>query len=833
MSQSLTLDIKGLHTYASPISGVPLGSLAVGLNVSINRAGVCEPRRGFDYLTYSLPLEADRIYKLVFWNSSIFAYYNSATFAYYNPSSGFTSLGSLVPPSNSYHCQFVNCSNKNLYVTSSTGLRKTDSSSTSLYSAGVPKGLTIDLSVAGAGTAIENAKYATYQYILGRKDANSNIHYGAPSGRFTIHNTAGTTQNVTAKCYLPSGLTTSFFIQLYRTTGESSSDATGEELKLCYETPISSSDISNGYISITDITPDSLLLGATIYTAPSQQGAVNENAMPPQSTDITEYKNHLFFSDVTAPQRLIFSLISVSGSGLVAGNTITLTCGGVTETYTAHGTTFDASGKQFVVSGSGSTGIDSTIKSFIKCVNLSSALVYAYSMSTGPTDLPGKILIEAKTTGTAVFTLVSNNSAAFQPQLTSPTTINNTSAADTFSNAIMHSKIQQYEAVPTKNTFKVGASDDKILRIITLRDGLFIFKEKDGVYVLRGDSESNFSVQLLDNTAKLISPQTIVTVNNLIYGLFEAGICEVSDTGVNIISLPVKDQLLPLYGAPLDVVKRYAFGIGNDVDGKYILAFPEVSTDTYCVKQLVLDTFNRTFVNYDLPVTCGAVNPADSKLYLGKATKNVVQIERKAFDYTDYADYQDTCTVSSYRGTTVYISGTNDMAKGDIVYQGTTAMAYVESVNTTAGSIVVDSEQTWTLSTANVTHMKAIDCKIQWNPDTGANAGALKQYYECSLISAANFQKEASVYFYSDINPSEVGIDITSSSGNGAFGQFIFGDGVFGGETPTNPKRLGIPRQHSRCSQLNVRFENKVAYSDFEITGLALSFNATSTRVDR
>ncbi|MHA0111759.1 hypothetical protein ACXYUI_32420, partial [Klebsiella pneumoniae] len=78
----------------------------------------------------------------------------------------------------------------------------------------------------------------------------------------------------------------------------------------------------------------------------------------------------------------------------------------------------------------------------------------------------------------------------------------------------------------------------------------------------------------------------------------------------------IKDQLLPLFGAPLAALKSYSFGIGNDVDGKYILSVPNVSTDTYTVKQIVLDTFGGKFCTWDLPLTCGGVNPVDAKMVL-------------------------------------------------------------------------------------------------------------------------------------------------------------------------------------------------------------------------
>lgn len=834
MPQSLILDVKGEYTDGSEISGVPKGSFYLGLNINVSKENIIEPRRGYNYLDYALPAPSDRPKKLFFWNAAVFTHYGT-TFAYYDPGSGFSSRGTLSAPSNATSVRAVASINKNLYVTSSTGLKKTDAIGTSLYEAGIPPALNIDLAVAGAGTAIQNSKYVTYQFLIGRRDANNNQQFGAVSGRYTLLNSAGSTQNVTAVCYLPTGLNTSYFVQLYKTKEASSLAATGEELQLCFEAPVTSTDITNGYVTITDIVPDALVLGAYIYTAPSQGGISSSNVMPPLARDIAEFKSCMFYADVESKQSLIFSLVSAGGTGLVVNDTVVISNGTTTETYTAKAS-YNAASNEFAVATAGSPAqnIDDTIKSLIKLLNAKSALVYAFSLSTGATDLPGKVQLQGRTIGAASFTAVcAARPAAWQPQLTSPASVNNTSTNDTFKNGIMWSKIGQQEAVPVKYIAFVGASDDRIKRIIPLRDGIFIFKERDGAHVLRGDNESNFSVSPLDITAKLVAPDSLVAVNNQIYGLFEAGICEVSDTGVSIISLPIQNQIKPLFGPPLSNLKTYAFGIAADTEGKYILSVPTSSSDTSAVKQIIFDVFARKFCRWDLNLLCGGINPTDTKIYLGGGNTNQIRIERKMFDYTDFADYGNLCTISSYTGTTLTINNAGDMAAGDILYQGVTATAYIESVNANAGTVEIDSEQDWVISTASVIHMKAIDCKVQWNADFGDNAGGLKQYYEGSLIQQQSFQKMATIIFSSDINPSEESIEVVSSSGNGAFGEFDFGEEVFGGEQAKSPERFGIPLGHAMCSQLSVRFENKVAWSDFQLIGYSLSYNPVSTRVSR
>jgi hypothetical protein len=831
MGQSLVLDVKGLYTYSSEVSGVPSGSLSVAENVNISRLNIIEPRRGFELLSNgSLPLDTDRVKKLIFWNKQIFCHYGT-TFSYYD-GTGWLNRGTLSGPTNAQSIRYVSFQNKNLYVTSSQGLRKTDAIETALYEAGAPKGTTIDLALAGAGTAMTTGNYVTYRYLLARKDANSNFIFGGVSGRFTIQNASGSTQNITVTCFIPDGLNTDYLLQLYR-SAEYTTDKTSDELQLVYETPLSSAQIAAKKVVITDITPESLL-GTTIYTAPSQQGIVNSNEQPPVASDIAEFKNSLFFADIESRQRLTFTLLSAISTTFTTGSTIVVTLGASVETYTA-GAAYNATTKTFKIQNAGaspSVNIDETIKSFIKLVNETSTLVYAYSKTESNTDLPGKVLLEARALGSDKFTVTSSAYNYFQPQLTSPATVNNTSDNDSFKNGLMFSKPYQPESVPLKNIFFVGASDDRIKRIVPLRDGLFIFKERDGVYVLRGENEATYTVSLLDGTAKLVAPDSVVSVNNQIYGLFESGICEISDTGVSIISVPIKDQLLPLYAAPLAKLKSLSFGIACETDGKYILSVPQIAVDTTTVKQFVFDVFGRTFCSWNLNLLTAAVNPANTKLYVAEDNK-YVRLERKNYDNTDYADFGSLCTISAYSGATITISNFADMAVGDIIYQGSNALAYIDAIDNVNGTIVIDSPQVWTTGVNTVYHMKAIDVKVQWNADFAGNPAGLKHYYEMTLIQKQSFQKAAKIWFSSDVNPAENYIAIDSSYGNGAWGNFTWGDEIWGGEQVKSPRRIGIPRPQARCNQLTVRWEHCVAYSDFQLTGISFTYNPTSTRTSR
>lgn len=1006
MAQSSRYDLKGLHTNNSNISGVPEGSLSIALNLDLSQLNLAQCRRGFNTRFGDLSDSTYRATKLFDYAGYLYAYYNTSL-NYYN--SGWNTNGSITKPANALAIRPVSM-NQNLYVTSSTGLKKIDSYSGTLYQTGIPGGLMLTLTedTSGTGTAVGANKYVAYRYFIGRYDANNNFIRGGVSSREIFSNdtyraysfattdvntatdvitltghtladgtaiqftTTGTlptglslattyyvvssvastsikvaataggaaiditavgsgthtatataliARNIFVQGYLPSGIDSTYLVQVYR-SADSSTSTISDELGLVYELPIynqffstytktfAPGDVNTGneMISITshgfldgmvvrfsttttlptglsantdyyiisantndfkvsatfggsaidisttgsgthtvyganqfafkDITPETLLTGTTIYTAASQQGISNNNYEPPLAADIALYKQYLFYADVSSKYRLNFTLISVSdgtNGELANGHTITISDGSTTEVYTANSTAANVSTKNFkidIVSASLSTRIDTTIRSFVSVVNQASALVYAYLSSTGDTDLPGKCLLESRALGGTAFYLLSSRQKAFNPQLTTAATTNTTSTNDAFRNGLMFSKQGEPEAVPIKNVFKVGSSDDPIKRIIPLRDSLLIFKAKDGVYILRGDNESSFSVTLLDSTAKIVAPESIVVLNSLVYGLFEAGISAVSDTGVDVVSDSVADKIQTLYGTCLQQVKDYAFATAYQTEGHYILALPQTSSDTYCTYQLIYNVFNENFWEWDLSVGAGHVSSTDNKLYFGRGDKNRVVQEYKTYSYTDFADYEQSSTLSSYLTTTLTISGINEMSVGDILQQTGSQPAYITAVDTSLGTVVVDLSQTW--DTGNpVYHYKAINNEIEWNPDFAGNPAGLKHYSACNLLFNQNIIQTATMSFSSDTNPGVNTISISGPDAIGAWGYVAWDDGVWGGESSPAPTRIGVPRPNARCNSLTVKFSHSVAQSDWRLVGLSLEFNPTSTRTTR
>jgi hypothetical protein len=911
MPQSPIYNISGLFTSPNEISGVPPGSLSRSQNVDLSQ-GLAQCRRGYDLLN-SFSDTSYRASRLFDYQDYIYGYISTNSTFYNYVGGSWVSRGAVTKPTNALVPRHV-FQNQALYVMSSTGLKKTDLYTTSFFDAGLPAGVATVLTMStSSGTAIvasSPAKQVNYRWLIAKKDANNYLIQGpvSSSARFTSDVT--NPKDVCVVGYLPSGLSGTETVQVYRTDTLTLAD---DECKLVYEYPLSAANVTSTAKSITsadtgtevltsaahgfqdgtvvqvtlgtlvgpsastnyiisdattntfklktlagvvvnittsgtatvtsqvafgifDLTPTALR-GANLYTNAGENGISQNNVRPPISSDLAVYKDYLFYADTTSKQLFNLAIIStLSGTGITLADTITITSGVTDEIYTAAAAeVFGTGSGSFLLDGSaGSTGIDNTARSLVGVINRCSALVTATLVYTDSNSLPGKILLEARNLGAAAFALKSSRPAAFSPQLPTVATTASTSTADTFRNGLMWSRQAQPEAVPPI-PLRVGSASDPIVRILALRDGLVIFKAKDGAYILRGDSPGNFSVQVLDSTAKIIAPESLSVVNGLIYGLFEGGICSVSDTSVEIISAPVKDKIQTLFGTALQKTKDYSFGISYEADNKYILSLPAASTSTYADYQLVYDVSTNLFSEYNIHTTAGYVSSVNQKLYLASGNSAYVKQERKAFDQTDFCDYLGVKTILSYVDKVLTIStGIDEFSIGDLVSQGTDqCAAYVTAIDLVASTITVDFARTWDTGVATLDHYAGIECVLEFNPNFADNPSGLKLMTEISMVFKQPIIRSAVIGFSNDSTLAVSEVEIEGDDASSGWGVGSFGIMPWGGLASPNPERVGIPRGVSRCNSLKVSMTHKVSQSDWQLEGLAISYEPLSKRTAR
>jgi hypothetical protein len=829
--QSISLKIKGLYTYPNQLGkAMPDGALLRADNIVIDAEDTATCRRGFNLLTYPFADVADRAAGYFSYQDKLLVSYTNDKLAYYNSGSGWVNLQDsdanvdIAPAISGLAKVRAAEANQNFYFTTSEGVKKLTAYNGTVGEAGMTPGLDLSLSLNAAGTGfLADDNQVAYRYLWGIKDGNNYIPLGSPSPRQVITNSSGASKDIDIVLTVPEGITTSHFYQIYRS--DESGDAAVEpndECKLVYEGNPTAGEITNGYTAtITDQTPNDLR-GATLYISPSQEGAFEANEPPPLARDIAEFNGSLFFGDTVSKHRKTISLLATGGSsGILDNGTCTLTIAGTT--YTGSNTETISTGTfKVYTSGTASQNIADTAQSLVRVINRYSGntTVYARYLSSVE-DLPGKILIEERGLGGAAFTAVANTrGSAWSPSLASAVTSDN----DTFKNAVHFSKNQQPEAVPLKNVFRIGSASKRVLRLVPLKDSLFVLKE-DGVWRIIGSSPTDFRVESVDTSTKLLAPESARVLNNQIYALTDQGVTVITETGVQVISRPIEGDLLELFGANLDSVKEYSFGIGYETDRKYILFTVSNASDTVATQAFVYNVFTNTWTRWDLSASTGHVHSADDKLVLGDAQSAYTKQERKAFSYTDHVDESaDDYMLVSNSGTTLTLDTVSGIEEGDLIYQSASVYSRVLSVDAGALTVTVANNLSgW--SAGSITLYKAIECTVQWPPQTGDNPGVLKNFQEVSVFLRDRSFVEAFLGFKTEVSSTfeEVTLEGTSV---GAWGRFAWGGIAWGGSQASGPVRTYVPLEKSRGSELSARFRILVSYESFALLGISVPFEA-------
>lgn len=315
-----------------------------------------------------------------------------------------------------------------------------------------------------------------------------------------------------------------------------------------------------------------------------------------------------------------------------------------------------------------SSRIDDTARSLVSVINRDfESPASAYYLSTSTASLPGAFLLESKQISLNAFKVKANNQSfgqMFNPDITNFITAQNNEEG----NALYFSKIQQPEAVPIVNKINVGPRDKAILRIIGLRDSLFILKE-EGIYRLSGDNSTNFQVALFDNSASIIAADTAAVLNNQIYCLTTQGVATISETGVGIISRPIENLLNKVTSPQFPNYHTISFGVSYEADRSYNLWVAENPTDTAANKCYRYNTFTQSWTAWNKDARCGVVETSQNRLYVGPSDIPAVEVERKTLTSRDYADRQYDRQISTVQFDNIYLDSTVNVEVGDVLTQ--------------------------------------------------------------------------------------------------------------------------------------------------------------------
>jgi len=322
---------------------------------------------------------------------------------------------------------------------------------------------------------------------------------------------------------------------------------------------------------------------------------------------------------------------------------------------------------QFQISGITTTVSDTEITTSIDHTYSNGDNVYLTLTDTTP-SIEGLHQIEVTDTDkfkiTVPLTVISATTGTVSAE-----TFSQNSENEEKQNRLYYSKFQQPEAVPIVNFFDVGSQDSPILRIQPLRDSLFVFKT-DGIFRVSGET-SPFNVQLFDSSTKLIADDTVSVVDNVIYCWAEQGIATVSESNVSVISRAIDNDILQIGSASSTNFRKATWGIGYESDNSYIVYTTKNKSDTVATVGYRYGTLTDTWTKITKSTTCGVINELDDTLYMGAGDTNSIEIERKNFDRTDYADREYSLLIpnNSYGDGKVILTDISNIDIGDVITQ--------------------------------------------------------------------------------------------------------------------------------------------------------------------
>jgi hypothetical protein len=226
--------------------------------------------------------------------------------------------------------------------------------------------------------------------------------------------------------------------------------------------------------------------------------------------------------------------------------------------------------------------------------------------------------------------------------------------------------------VPSVNYFDVGAQDKAILRILPLRNSLFVFKE-DGLYRISGES-APFQLELFDISFNVLAPDSVVVCNNVIYAWTTQGIQSLTEGGASIISRSIDNIILKTQSSNFVSFKTATWGVGYESDNSYLVYTVSQQEDEVATIAYRFSTLTNTWTTYKLSHVAGIINSANDKLYLAASDVAFIEQERKTFSRLDYTDREIDSYASSNKisKNAIKLPTITGLSVGDVITQDQT-----------------------------------------------------------------------------------------------------------------------------------------------------------------
>lgn len=304
------------------------------------------------------------------------------------------------------------------------------------------------------------------------------------------------------------------------------------------------------------------------------------------------------------------------------------------------------------------------------------------------------------------------------------------------------SKLSEPEAFPLLNRLKVGSESSLVLGLGATRDSLIVVKE-DGVFRVTGDTPANFQSAAIDTTVVSVAKGSICALNNFIMALTNQGVVQISDTGVQIISNPIENLIVPILdnSTIMSLTRAYA----SEVDRTYYLS--TYTPDGYAVVHAynyLTQTWTTTTETF-----ADGVSTLNGRRFQLDPSYRVLFAESRQFLPSDYSQNWEPAFLFSGQiasGTTdganvasVTTLAAHGLIAGDIV---TVALYLSQAVNRGTASPITTVVRT-VLTTPTPTTLTFNTTGIQTAPGAGAIVVAFSSKNAYDMVVATTLAAEA------------------------------------------------------------------------------------------
>lgn len=666
---------------------------------------------------------------------------------------------------------------------------------------------------------------------------------------------AGKRYSIDLKFTVPEGIVSGDKYQIYRT--EVSAGGTvdpGTEHFNVVKKVVTADQLTEGTVEFSDTTLE-ISLDGHLYTNSSQETDSQSNHRPPQCKDISEYRGHLFFADLSyRPEREIH-LSEIED--IVSGDSISIKVGAETLTYKFF-TEEALVNREFLLDTTGSTTeekIQLTAQSLVRIINRDpdNSLIYAHYVS-GVADAAGKVLIRIRDVRYGSFSVTASSAAvgaSFKEEI--PTTGETFAPEDNaVPNGLAYSKLLEPDAAPRSNVIYVGSKSVPIQRIIPLKNSLIILKE-DGAYKLSGNTPSSFVLLPLDLAVSFKFPNAAVLLNDSVYCLSMQGILRIGENGTMVTSYPIEDRIKNI--ASYSGCDRFAFAVANEENRRLIVFTQNNSGDRGAKIGWIFNYLTKEWTTWNKPVNCGASLTGNRDLYLGHTLDSYVLKERNGVSKRNSGDYMDEdipvtvtdVSTASVDGKTVsqltlsysyseplragfIFTDGNRLIDGLMApnhYSESSKVVSIVSSNDEGTVVVVNLDSNLGAMAGTIQHVSLpIDSIVKWAPDNLGVSEYPKQFTYANITMESSTALTNELGFYSDAVPvaewvGNITLSTPTGWGSGAWGTSPWGNHE---SVAVVPLVSAVPRQHQRCRELTVMYRHRVAGEEFNIESIALRY---------